>query len=114
MTAAATWAAVRGFVDELRGEEIPCDVNLDDVPVPGVWVQLRTVGPYTLAAELVELRLVCLVEDLQADQAYPKLLDLFERLDQVLPVSLDGTFVTVRHPEGDELPGLAIPYQLVP
>lgn len=108
------WDGVQAFVTSLREAGLNADVNLEDVNTPGVWVQLRTVEPYTFTAGAVGLRLVCLAGETQADKVYPALIDLYHQLDELVEVAIDGTFVTVVHPEGDELPGLAVPYQLVP
>lgn len=111
----AEWDAVVAFVTELRDAGLNADTNLDDVKAPGVWVQVRTVEPFTLAGGAVGLRLIGLVEETQTDRVYPALIDLFHDLDDVIQdATLDAQVVTVTTPEGDELPGIAVPYMLVP
>jgi hypothetical protein len=111
----AEWDAVVAFVQELRDADLNADTTLDDVQAPGFWVQVRTLEPFSLAGGAVGLRLVGIVEETQASAVYPALIDLFNELDAViLDATLDGTIVTVTTPEGDELPGIAVPYLLVP
>lgn len=109
------WAAVQVLLGTIRGAGLNADVNLEDVDTPGVWVQLRSLDLFSLAGGAVTVRLVGITGDVQADIAYPKLIDLFRTLDQAIEdAALDGTFVTVTTPDGDDLPGIAVTYQLVP
>lgn len=92
------------------------DLDLAELRIPGVWVQLRSVEAYTLDnGDAVNARLVAIVEEKDPRRAYTALLELYSLVKAALGAPDDGaTFVTVNTPDGPALPGLAIPYQLVP
>lgn len=111
----AEFQPVVDLVQRLRDAGVRADVDLEDVPVPGVWVRLTQVGAGTMTGAEVGLELVCLTEETAASRAYPALIDLHNSLDDHLGGLTDqpARFVTVSLPGGASVPGLAIPFNLL-
>lgn len=104
-------------LEELRDQDIRADLDLSDLRVPGVWIRLRTIEHDSLAggADTLGIEAIAIVKDQNPARVYAALIGLYEQIKDTLGIPDDTSrLVTVNHPEGGSLPGLAIPYQLVP
>lgn len=103
-------------LEELRDKDVKAELDLTDVRVPGVWLRLRTVEHETLDGEgdTLGVEVVAVVKARNPERVYRDLFDLYDQVKEALGIPDDiARLVTVNHPEGGSLPGLAIPYQLL-
>lgn len=102
-----TLAGVDDLVDELRAAGIRADVDRDKVNAPGVWVQPAGFDLDTLATTRTAVRLMLIVPDKDPRRAYKALVDLLNKVTQVIPVrSAVGRSVLMS--DGAMLPGLEV------
>lgn len=96
---------INELIDALRAADIRADVDAKALTVPGVWVQPSEFALHTMGATLDTARLVLIVGDKAPARAYPALVDLLNKVNEVVTVRR-AAMRSVLMPDGAYLPGL--------